>query len=153
MGDASAKPVNLDNEKTGKNEIARKDDTLDADEVIGEFENLPNHERHTVTREITQMMMGVARQENPIVKKITPEHIDKYLDGTKLELQESYKGKHERKIFNLLILIVALVFIIVLTWMLKDNEAILEKILYTLGGLVAGAFGGYGYGKKSNEDE
>lgn len=37
MGDASAKPVNLDNEKTGKNEIARKDDTLDADEVIGEF--------------------------------------------------------------------------------------------------------------------
>lgn len=53
MGDASAKPVNLDNEKTGKNEIARKDDTLDADEVIGEFENLPNHERHTVTREIT----------------------------------------------------------------------------------------------------
>ena len=58
MGDASAKPVNLDNEKTGKNEIARKDDTLDADEVIGEFENLPNHERHTVTREITQMMMG-----------------------------------------------------------------------------------------------
>lgn len=104
MGDASAKPVNLDNEKTGKNEIARKDDTLDADEVIGEFENLPNHERHTVTREITQMMMGVARQENPIVKKITPEHIDKYLDGTKLELQESYKEKHERKIFNLLIL-------------------------------------------------
>lgn len=97
--------------------------------------------------------MGVARQENPIVKKITPEHIDKYLDGTKLELQESYKEKHERKIFNLLILIVALVFIIVLTWMLKDNEAILEKILYTLGGLVAGAFGGYGYGKKSNEDE
>ena len=47
------------------------------------------------------MMMGVARQENPIVKKITPEHIDKYLDGTKLELQESYKEKHERKIFNL----------------------------------------------------
>ena len=95
MGDASAKPVNLDNEKTGKNEIARKDDTLDADEVIGEFENLPNHERHTVTREITQMMMGVARQENPIVKKSHQNILISILMGLNLNCRN-----HIRKSMN-----------------------------------------------------
>lgn len=95
MGDASAKPVNLDNEKTGKNEIARKDDTLDADEVIGEFENLPNHERHTVTREITQMMMGLRDKRIQLSRKSHQNILISILMGLSLNCRN-----HIRKSMN-----------------------------------------------------
>lgn len=141
-----------DEKSTDATAIVRPEDSTEEAEAIDMLEGLPTQEKKIVSREMIRMM-GVMKQENPIVKKITPEHIDKFLDGSKLELQESYKERHERKIFQFLIFTVALIFIGVLAWMLKDKEDLLEKILYTLGGLVAGAFGGYGYGKKSGEDD
>lgn len=146
----------MDDEKLDEAVAIEKpeDSTEEAEtaEAIDMLEGLPIPEKKIVSREMIRMM-GVMKQENPIVKKITSEHIDKFLDGSKLELEESYKEKHERKIFQFMIFTVALVFIGVLAWMLKDKEDLLEKILYTLGGLVAGAFGGYGYGKKSGDDD
>lgn len=140
-----------DEKSTDTTAIVKPEESTEEAEAIDMLEGLPTQEKKIVSREMIRMM-GVMKQENPIVKKITPEH-DKFLDGSKLELQESYKERHERKIFQFLIFTVSLIFIGVLAWMLKDKEDLLEKILYTLGGLVAGAFGGYGYGKKSGEDD
>lgn len=49
-------------------------------------------------------------------------------------------------------MIVAMAFIIIIIVLLKDNPEIMEKIIYTVGGVVIGAFGGYGYGKNKSED-
>lgn len=152
MDDETKKDINPDGVNTDTNSIAKPDNSVEDAEAIDMFEGLPSQEKKLVSHEMIRMM-GVMKQENPILKKITSEHIDKFLDGSKLELQEAYKEKHERKVFIFCSLIVALIFIFALTWLLKDSEELLEKILYALGGLVAGAFGGYGYGKKSSEDD
>ena len=67
-------------------------------------------------------------------------------------MQNSYAEKKQNKIFAFLVLLMTMVFFVVIILILKDKPEIMEKILYTLGGLVAGAFGGYGFGKKRNED-
>ncbi len=36
--------------------------------------------------------------------------------------------------------------------LLKDNPDIMEKIIYTVGGVVIGAFGGYGFGKNKGDE-
>jgi hypothetical protein len=47
----------------------------------------------------------------------------------------------------------ALIFIVVMVVLLKNQPDMLEKILYTLGGITAGAFGGYGFGKHQSNDD
>lgn len=93
---------------TDETAIVKPEDSTEEAEAIDMLEGLPTQEKKLVSREMIRMM-GVMKQENPIVKKITPEHIDKFLDGSKLELQESYKERHERKIFQFLIFTVSIV--------------------------------------------
>lgn len=152
MDDKTKKDRTPDEVGTDTNSIAETEHSAEEAAVMDMFEGLPSQEKKLVSHEMVRMM-GVMKQENPIIKKITSEHIDKFLEGSKLELQEAYKEKHERKLFIFGSFIVALIFIFALAWLLKDKEDLLEKILYTLGGLVAGAFGGYGYGKKSSEND
>lgn len=45
-----------------------------------------------------------------------------------------------------------MIFFIVVILILKDIPDVMEKIIYGLIGLVAGAFGGYGIGKNKRED-
>lgn len=45
---------------------------------------------------------------------------------------------------------IAMVFFIILVILLKDTPDVMEKIIYTVGGVVIGAFGGYG---KNKNDE
>ncbi len=49
-------------------------------------------------------------------------------------------------------LIVAMIFFILLVILLKDNPDVMEKIIYIVGGVVIGAFGGYGFGKNRNDE-
>ena len=78
-----------DEKSTDTTAIVKPEESTEEAEAIDMLEGLPTQEKKIVSREMIRMM-GVMKQENPIVKKITPEHIDKFLDGSKLELQESY---------------------------------------------------------------
>ena len=49
-------------------------------------------------------------------------------------------------------MIVAMVFFILLVILLKDIPDVMEKIIYIVGGVVIGAFGGYGFGKNRNDE-
>lgn len=101
-------------------------------------------------------MMGISQisQENEIAKKIGPEHITEYLAGARENMQNTFKERHESKIFTALLVALALVFFVVIIILLRENSDLLEKIIYSVGGLIAGAFGGYGFGrhKKGNDD-
>lgn len=82
-----------------------------------------------------------------LMKKMTPEHVSEFLDTQKKEMENHYKENRENKIFLFAILLITLVFIVLLIQMLKDKPDIMEKVLFTLGGLITGLFGGYGIGK------
>lgn len=130
-------------------------ETSDAQEIIDSLEGVPENERKVIEKLMVSsvQMSGRFSPQNAISKKITEEHITQYLDGAREEMQNSYAEKKHNKIFAFLVLLMTMVFFVVIILILKDKPEIMEKVLYTLGGLVAGAFGGYGFGKRRIDDE
>ena len=62
------------------------------------------------------------------------------MDEAELEdVLESVSPEHRKVIERMIVL-------------LKDNPDVMEKIIYTVGGVIVGAFGGYGFGKNRNDD-
>lgn len=123
---------------------------------LGEILNsIPEKDRSTIKMLVQSTeMMGQLRGESSISKKITGEHISSYLLASNENMKLGYKERRENKIFTFLLVLIALVFFVVLIILLKDNPSLLEKIVYAVVGLVAGAFGGYGFGRhKKREDE
>lgn len=133
------------------------DDSKVADSVIEDIEHLPSDKKHLVEKLMIQEfgMMGVSHisQENEVAKKINESHITNYLDGAREQMQNDYKERHERKIYTGILVFLALAFFVTIIVLLKDNPDILEKIIYSVGGLIAGAFGGYGFGKHKSQDD
>lgn len=118
------------------------------------LENIPKEERHEVKRMIgLSMQMGrTISPEMELMKKMTPQHVTEFLEAQKEEMQNQFKEKRETKIFLVVILLIVVAFIIILISMLKDKPDIMEKVLYASGGLIAGALGGYGFGKSKRDE-
>lgn len=117
--------------------------------------SIPDKEQAKVVRSIMSMQFGAisATPENAISKKITSEHITQYLTDSSKAMQESFKERRDDKIFKGVALFITLVFVVILIILLKDNPNVMEKIIYAIGGLVAGCLGGYGYGYRKGMDE
>ncbi len=49
-------------------------------------------------------------------------------------------------------MIVAMAFFVVVIILLRDDTDVMEKVIYAVGGVCAGAFGGYGLAKKGTDD-
>lgn len=64
-------------------------------------------------------------------------------------MKHTYQEMKHRKIFTFATIVIAMIFFVVIIVLLKDNPDVMEKVLYTVGGVVIGAFGGYGFGKNS----
>ena len=124
-------------------------------EIDDALNSIPDKEQARVARSIMSMQFGAisATPENAISKKITSEHITQYLTDSSIAMKECFKERRDDKIFKGFALLVTLIFVVILIVLLKDKPSILEKIIYTIGGLVAGCVGGYGYGYKKGMDE
>ena len=147
-----------ENKEVKENEEIEITDDKDV-EMPGELqeilEDVPEEKRKVIERLMISsiQMRGIGSSpEATVMKKLTPEHISKYLEGAEEEMKNSYKEKFHKKIFIFFTMLLAMVFVIVIVVLLKDSPEIMEKVLYTLGGVVAGAFGGYGLGKNQKED-
>lgn len=124
-------------------------------EVEAALENIPPKDRRVIEQHMfsmIQMRSSVPSPETAVMKKITEEHISKYLDGAELEMKNSYAEKFQKKVFTFLTMLIAMIFFIVIIVLLKDKSDIMEKVLYAVGGVIAGAFGGYGLGKKQSDE-
>lgn len=144
MEENRKEPQDLNNIDKGNLEEAELEDVLES--VTPEHRKVI--ERMMISSSI--QMRSISSPETAVMKKITPDHISKYLDGAELEMKNSYQEKFHRKIFIFTTMVVAMIFFIVLVILLKDNPDVMEKVIYTAGGIVAGAFGGYGFGRNRN---
>ncbi len=131
----------------------------DNDEIEAELEevldSVPPEHRKVIEKMMissVQMRSIASSPEATVMKKLTPEHISKYLDGAEQEMKNSYAEKFHKKVFTFLTMIVAMIFFIVIIVLLKESPDVMEKIIYTVGGVIVGAFGGYGLGKNQRED-
>lgn len=118
------------------------------------LEEIPQEARHEVKKMIgmSMQMGGVISPQMELMKKMTPEHVSEFLIGQREALNNEFKESRENKIFAGFVLVVIMIFIVIIVVLLKENPEIMEKVLYTLGGLITGLLGGYGFGKtKRNE--
>lgn len=139
--------------KTDEESLEHTESIIDP-EVEAALESVPPKERSVIKQHMISMvqMRSVTSPEVAVMKKITEEHISKYLDGAELDMKNSYAEKFHNKVFIFLTMIIAMVFFIVIIILLKDKPDVMEKILYAVGGVIAGAFGGYGLGKKQHDE-
>lgn len=146
-----------DDIKDSEHEIEKTPDEKFEEAVINDvIDKIPEEDRHEVRKMIGMtMQMGRVMSASPeieLMKKMTSENIASFLEGQKEAVKYEFKAGRDNKIFLGIVLLLFMIFITVLVLLLKDSPDILEKVLYTLGGLIVGAFGGYGFGKSRSED-
>lgn len=153
----------MENDENNLNDSGLSDnsDNLEQD-IPAEIEAIlgsvpPDQKKHAerLVIEKTFGMLGIGQlsQENEIAKKITESHITDYLQASREQMQNTYQERHERKIFTFGLVALALLFFIAIIVLLDEKTDILEKIIYSVTGLVAGAFGGYGFGRNHKKDD
>ena len=149
----SDKKQQEDEKKISKSADERFEDAVIEDVV----EKVPEEDRHEVRKMMTlTMQMGRVMSASPemeLMKKMTPKHIEMFLDGQKEAMTYQFKAERESKIFLGIMVLLFMIFIVILVTLLIDKPDILEKVLYTMGCLIVGAFGGYGFGKTKRDDE
>lgn len=138
-------------------EIDRSADEKLEDAMINDvIEKIPEEDRHEVKKMMSMtMQMGKVMSASPemeLMKKMTSQNIETFLNGQKDAVTYQFKESRENKIFLGIMVLLFMVFIVVLIKILSDKPDILEKVLYTMGGLIVGAFGGYGFGKTKKDE-
>ena len=143
----------MNTENKAEAETLKTDSSEDIPEDISEIlKNIPQEKRESALVQSVEMI-GRYSPESVVLKKITPEHITKYLSDNGENMRLGYQERKQNKVFIFAIVVVALVFFTFLIILLKDQPALLENEIYAVGGLIAGAFGGYGVGKHRKKDD
>lgn len=128
--------------------------SADEVEILDELlENIPEEHRRSVEKLFISrsvQMREIVSPENTVMNKITSEHVSTFLDASREEMKHTYQEMKHRKIFTFATIVTAMIFFVIIIILLKDNPDVMEKVLYTVGGVVIGAFGGYGFGKNSD---
>lgn len=113
----------------------------------------PEHRKVVEQLMVSQFQMRTELSpETEVMKRLTPDHITAFLETSKSEMEKSYKDKNSQRLFTGIMAVCAMVFVISIIVLLKDTPDVMEKVIYAGGGLVAGAIGGYGFGKNKNDD-
>ena len=138
------------------NEKVKQEDEFEEvpEEMKDVLESIPQEARRTVKQMVgmSMQMGGVISPQLELMKKMTTENVTEFLQGQREAANNQFRESRDNKIFLAFIVVVVLIFVTVLVILLKEKPDILENVLYTLGGLVAGLLGGYGYGKTKRED-
>ena len=123
-------------------------------EKIFDMQDLPKEEKHKVKRimGMSMQMGGVISPQLELMRKMTPDHISEFLEGQREAARGQLKESRENKIFYAFIIVVVLLAMLALVVLLRDNPDTMEKVIYAVGGFVAGIFGGYGFGKSKTND-
>ena len=134
-------------------EMEEKQSEPTEEELLEVLEDVPEKSKKIIEQMmISSIQMRSESPETITAHNITPEHITKFIDGANKEVEYSYKDKRQTRWFVFAVIIAALAFTLVIVNMLRDTPEIMEKVLYTMGGFIAGLAGGYGFGKTKNQE-
>ena len=121
-------------------------------EFIEAMKDASPEQQIALMRQVSMTIMSEKySSENRIASKINEDHISRYLDASEKNMVKGYQERRDTKIFVGAMVVVGLVAFGIFICLLKDNPQVMEKVLYSVGSLIAGAFGGYGYGKSKSE--
>ena len=112
----------------------------DIQEIIN---NLPENERESIKKSLTMSFSQVSGPFNPMVEKMTPEHITLTLQNAEKESEREFKLISKQKMYDFLLVIGALLFVFTLCYLFSNNVNSIKDILIPIATFV----GGYGFGK------
>lgn len=113
------------------------------EEVKEAISKLPENERKTIIRSLTMSFRGVSSPFNPMVDKMTQEHITLTLQNAEKESERDFKLISNQKLYDFLLVVGALIFVLALCYVFRDNISSIKDILIPIATFV----GGYGFGK------
>lgn len=124
-----------------KEQEVKKTDEIIPDEIL---EAIPEGERGRISSIIRQTMIsGVMKRNNPIADKITTEHITQLISKSdNYDKRDREERKGERN-YNLVLIVMGLLFVGFLIVFLQSNEELLIKIVI---GIIS-FIGGFGFGQ------
>jgi len=112
------------------------------------LEALPIEERGRVQSMMIQTMAsGVMRSNNPISEKITSEHISKLIENSGIQDERDRKERKSEKNYQIIFLLIGLIFLGFLIVFLKDDKELLYKVIIAIISFI----GGFGIGKNTNK--
>ncbi|MEA3496806.1 MAG: hypothetical protein U9R42_12335 [Bacteroidota bacterium] len=141
---------------SNKNELVKDDELktnkIESDGIIPDeiLETIPIEERGKVVSIIKKSMISsVSKRTNPIAEKITPEHITTLIENSSVvDKRDRTERKSERN-YNLILIIIGLVFVSFLVIFLQKNINLLITIITAILSFI----GGFGFGKsQKNKD-
>ena len=137
---------NNDRDKeTGK--ISKKgNEKNDSGEMFPEeiLESIPEEERGKFASIIKQTMIsGVMHRSNPIAEKITSDHISQLISKSDVQDKRDRDERKGERNYNLILIIIGLLFVGFLIVFLQNNEELLIKVII---GIIS-FIGGFGFGQ------
>ena len=106
------------------------------DEIL---ETLPVEDRNR----LSMFFSSVMKRSNPISEKITSEHISKLIENSNFQDERDRKERKSDKNYQIIFLLIGLIFIGFLIVFLKDDKELLYKIIIAIISFI----GGFGIGK------
>jgi len=107
-----------------------------------------------IIAELSTTFFGMVMQNAPesnISKKLTEEHISQYLKDSGDNMRLTHKSRFQTKIIVIISMVLILGFFTGIMVIFKDTPDIVEKIMFTAGGAIVGAIGGFGFGKSKKD--
>lgn len=144
---AKKEKENKELEKTNNEQESQNSEGIIPDEIL---EAIPEEDRGKVASIIKQTMIsGVMKRSNPIADKITTEHITQLITKSDdHDIRDRAERKSERN-YNLLLVLIGIVFIGFLIVFLQNNEDLLIKVII---GIIS-FIGGFGFGQSRKKKE
>ena len=133
-------------------QVDKKQESNNSENIIPEevLEAIPEEERGKVAAIIKQTMIsGVMRRSNPIADKITSDHITQLISKSDEQDKRDRVERKNEKNYNLILIIIGLIFIGFLIVFLKKNEDLLIKIVIGIISFV----GGFGFGQSKKKKD
>ena len=107
--------------------------------------HLPPEEKRVLTRAITSFTQYAGPMMNPLLRKITPEHIDKIIDHTESDSKRDHDTTRSTRRFAFAYFVASLLALGFLVWFLTSSEE--TSLLQTIVTGILGFGGGFGVGK------
>lgn len=137
-----------------KEDLIQEDESPIPAEVAQVLDTLPVEQRTTIVRFFSQaVLLSRSSPETEIAKKINSDHITQLLNQDQQAMEYEFKDSQSRRKYQLISTGIVCVIVLALVVILKDSPDTLEKVLIGLGGVIAGAAGGYGVGITKDKDK
>lgn len=117
----------------------------EVEQIIGD---MPEEHRAQVRQmfSVHTAMMTRTSPQAEMMKKISPETLDKMIENEARETAMEYRDRNSARWATIIMLVIGAAFLIAVVYFLREDPEILKEIVVPFVTLIAGALGGYGFG-------